>query len=130
LTVTNKVDVRATTEHGSTPVGDAETSTEVYSGTVTMQPADITIYMGGKGGYTGVVDDTGDIVQNGDGSESLPEPGFYFTLPDEINQAFSNALGIKLEEAVDLSKYITVTATATDNVPRTWTLESYGNSES
>ena len=95
-------------------------------GTVTMQPADITIYMGGEKGYTGVVDDDGNIVQNGNGSESLPEPGFYFTLPDEINRELSAALGEDPDAAVDLSKYIKVTAMANDDKPRTWTLKQYG----
>ena len=95
-------------------------------GDITLQPADITIYMGGEKGYTGVVDGEGNIVQNGNGSESLPEPGFYFTLPDEINQELSAALGEDPDAAVDLSKYITVTAMANDDKPRTWTLKQYG----
>lgn len=95
-------------------------------GTVTMQPADITIYVGGEKGYTGVVDGEGNIVQNGNGSESLPEPGFYFTLPDEINRELSAALGEDPDAAVDLSKYIKVTAMANDDKPRTWTLKQYG----
>ena len=124
--VNNTVKVEGLTEYGSAPKDEATAETVVYSGTVTMQPADITIYMGGKGGYTGVVDDKGNIVQSGSGSESLPEPGFYFTLPDEINQELSAALDEEPDAAVDLSKYITVTAMANDDKPRTWTLKQYG----
>lgn len=53
-------------------------------GTVTMQPADMVIYMGGTKGYEGVIGASGDVIT---GSVSLPQPGFYMTLPEEIDQA-------------------------------------------
>lgn len=57
-------------------------TTGVYYLTVT--PADLTIYMGGEDGYEGtVVDDEGHIKT----SNSLPEPGFIFDLPEGITDA-------------------------------------------
>ena len=49
--------------------------------TVTVTPADITIYMGGKDGHDGVVDASGNIVSN---NTSLPEPGFTVELPEGV----------------------------------------------
>lgn len=47
------------------------------SNDVIVTAADITVYMGGEHGYEGVVSD-GAIV----GSNSLPEPGFYISVPE------------------------------------------------
>ena len=99
-------------------------------GTVAVDPADITIYMGGDKGYQGVVDGSDQVTE----SNSLPEPGFYFTLPDEVNEALQ-AEGITTEgEAADLSKYMKIythdydvegTPTKLD-----WKVERYGVSYS
>ena len=59
---------------------------------ITITPADITVYMGGENGYDGAVDGSGEIQ----GSNSLPAPGFVFTLPDGVeptNVTFSGAAG-------------------------------------
>lgn len=53
------------------------------AGAITVTPADIIIYMGGKDGYEGTVNQDGNIV----GSQSLPEPGFVFDLPPELETA-------------------------------------------
>ena len=75
---------------------------------ITVNPADITVYMGGERGSDGVVDD-GHIV----GSNSLPEPGFVFELPKGIT---------------DISKIIFQTTDPADS--KTWTIKPYdGNSE-
>ena len=58
-------------------------------GTLLLQPADMTIYMGGDDGYSGVVGDAGEITENG--STSLPEPGYYVTLSAEIDAAIKEA---------------------------------------
>lgn len=94
-------------------------------GTVTMEIADITTYMGGIAGYDGAVEGG-----NATESNSLPEPGFYFTLQGNINSELSTALGYAPEEAVDLSEYITLTATDKDGITHTWSLEKYGNEHS
>ena len=75
---------------------------------ITVNPADITVYMGGERGSDGVVDD-GHIV----GSNSLPEPGFVFELPKGIT---------------DISKIIFRTTDPADS--KTWTIKPYdGNSK-
>ena len=90
-------------------------------GDITLQPADITIYMGGEDGYAGAA---------GGDSKSLPEPGFYITLPADVENALQDA-GYSNGEAADLSGVITeVTATTTDGVARRWTMQKYGESAS
>lgn len=49
--------------------------------TIEVTPADIIIYMGGKS-YAGVVNEEGTLVS--DQSVGLPEPGFTFELPEEL----------------------------------------------
>ena len=91
----------------------------------TLRPANMTIYVGGSGdAYGGIVDGKGN---SGKGDNSLPEPGFYFTLPDEVNEELNQALGEGDKAAVDLSRYVTVTATADDGSTRSWKLEPYGS---
>ena len=46
---------------------------------VTVTPADMTVYEGGKGGYEGVVGENGVIVEGG--SDSLPHPLFEISAP-------------------------------------------------
>ncbi len=101
-------------------------------GTVSVDPADITIYMGGTEGYEGVISD----LDNGtfDASNSLPEPGFYFILPDNINQAFEEAGITSVGEAANLSDYMRIYTHGytVDGQPVTlnWKLEKYGKTNS
>lgn len=85
---------------------------------VKIQPAEIIVYMGGDEGYEGVSSESG-VLQ---GSHSLPEPGYYFELPEDVNNAFA---AIGLEQPTDLSKYIKVDYSNPDD-ERHWTLEQYG----
>ena len=93
-----------------------------------VRPADITVYMGGSDGYDSVLvgeAGSGDVVTEESGS--LPEPGFYVTLPDEANEALE-AAGERVDgEAADLSRYVTV---RTQDGSKTWTLEAYGDTHS
>lgn len=50
---------------------------------ILIEPADITIYTGGTG-YDSVVNGSGDAI--GSTTNGLPTPGFYITLPDDVNQ--------------------------------------------
>lgn len=94
-------------------------------GNATIQPADLTIYMGGDEGYEGVVNDTGTAVEGQ--NNSLPEPGFYITLPSYVNDALY-AAGLAAPDApANLSDLLTITAQAQDGTGRTWTLEPYGD---
>ena len=93
-----------------------------------VRPADITVYMGGSDGYDSVLTGeagSGDVVTEESGS--LPEPGFYVTLPDEANEALE-AAGERVDgEAANLSDYVTV---RTQDGSKTWTLEAYGHTHS
>ena len=70
---------------------------------VTIQPANITVYMGGDG-YDGVVDGTGAEPPATAGENGLPEPGFLFTVPKAINDRLSGP-----GKAEDLADYLTFT---------------------
>lgn len=89
---------------------------------VKVQPAEITVYKGGDDGYEGVSTENGFLK----GSNSLPEPGYYFDLPKDVNEAFK---AIGLEQPTDLSKYIKVDY-ITPSDTRHWTLEQYGKTDS
>ena len=107
-------------EDPDNPPEDKEEHDVTDDGKITLRPADITIYMGGKDGYEAVMD--GDTAK---ASNSLPEPGFYITLPKAVNDALGGN-----GHAEDLSGKITVTATTTDGQERNWMLEKYGTDDS
>lgn len=97
--------------------------------TVEIQPAAMTIYMGGSHGYDGVLDDENDTVA----TNSLPEPGFYFTLPDSINDKLAEDGHSVVEEGqpADLSELIHLyVEDENGNTIRQWTLEPYGKNTS
>ena len=97
-------------------------------GMVAVDPADITIYMGGDEGYEGTATSGGTIA----GSNSLPEPGFYFVLSDDINQAFADAGIAPVGEAADLSQYMTIYTHGYNGEGGElhWKLEKYGENVS
>ena len=104
------------------PPEDKDEHEVTNDGDITLQPADITIYMGGKDGYAGAA---------GGDSSSLPEPGFYITLPDKVEDALKTGLSLESGAAADLSGVITeVTATTTNGAARRWTMRMYGESAS
>ena len=53
------------------------------SGIITVVPANLTAYMGGEGGYESVVDEDGNVVE--EGSSSLPRPIFKVTGPKGVD---------------------------------------------
>ena len=96
--------------------------------TATIDPADITVYMGGDNGYTSVLN--GEQTENDvvtESSNSLPEPGFYITLPKDINTALQNAQVSAEGETADLSDYLSI---RTQDGSRRWKLEPYGGNYS
>lgn len=115
-TVTAKADKNTTIEQDAT-----NDDLKVDAGVIQITPADITIYTGGNG-YTGAV--TGSATST---SSGLPEPGFYVTLPDALDDALKQAVGHEGDGPLDLSDYVTITAEASDGKDRTWTLERYDN---
>lgn len=97
-------------------------------GIVEVNPADITIYMGGTEGYDGVSNDNGQIL----GSNSLPEPGFYITLPNDVNTALKNAGAATEGETANLSEYLTIYTHGynSESGELHWKLEPYGQTYS
>lgn len=91
----------------------------------TVQPAEMTIYMGGTEGYEGSVTDTGKI----EGSNSLPEPGYYITLPKEIDKALADAGLQPMGTPADLSEILTIHTVGTEE-EHVWNLVKYGNTYS
>ncbi len=99
-------------------------------GSVEVTPADITVYMGGDQGYEGVIDGNNETA----GSNSLPEPGFYLTLPEDVNAALEAAGESTEGEAADLSNHLKIYTTGYtvdgEPVALNWTLEKYGENYS
>ena len=89
---------------------------------VLIEPAAMTIYTGGEDGYDGIVNGEGNIVSS---NNSLPEPGFYFTLPYDLEQAIKEDADISSDEAADLSGYLTITASTSGGESRKWTVTLY-----
>lgn len=111
-------------------------------GAISIEPADITIYTGGDG-YESAVEGSGDS-EVGTTSNGLPEPGFYITLPADVNQALIEKAdpadvkkvvieqedGTTIEQpVVDLSKYLKFTYDDGEGTTRTWELERYDTNE-
>ncbi len=96
---------------------------------VLIQPADITIYTGGDG-YMGTVEDENGNTVGINNDTGLPEPGFYFTLPYEMNLAIREAAGTA-DTPADLSSYLKITATADPGTgtteDRSWTISLYSD---
>ena len=90
---------------------------------IVITPADITIYTGGAG-YSGVVDGDAETVNN----SGFPEPGYYITLPDELDAQLKAATGHTGDDPVDLSEYLTFSYDDNVGTTREWKLERYDNS--
>lgn len=98
---------------------------------VLITPADIIIYEGGTG-YEAVVENPDDATAvpgvGGEESTGLPEPGFYITLPYEINNALKEQAeedeNINDKKVVNLSEYLTFNYSYGDT-ERTWKLALY-----
>lgn len=96
---------------------------------VLIVPADITVYQGGDG-YDSVLDGTteGSNVQ----STGLPEPGYYITLPWQVNEDLKDAGAVADDEGiVNLSNYLSFTYNDGAGVERLWRIATYdadGNS--
>ena len=84
---------------------------------ITITPADITVYTGGEG-YTGAVDNAG---QESTTANGLPEPGYYVTLPDWINDQLGGD-----DNAENLSAILKFTYQDNEGRTREWKLAPYG----
>ena len=81
--------------------------TSTMTPAVTITPADMTIYMGGDGGYEGVVGDGSEV---GTTSNSMPEPLFYVSAPS----------GVAVDPGGISFSY------NNDTISKTWSLEEAG----
>ena len=64
------------------PANAVQTEVVTNASCVTVKLADLIVYMGGEHGFGNVVNDESGHVES---SNSLPEPGFVFELPDKIS---------------------------------------------
>ena len=85
---------------------------------VKVTPADITVYTGGES-YSGAVSGTSGST------EGLPEPGFYITLSDALDEDLRELANYTGEGPMDLSGWISFEASTSSGDPRSWTLERY-----
>ena len=112
----NNVNITVDTNTETTPIDEADR-------TITITPADITVYTGGDG-YDGVTNnDEGIVIESNTG---LPEPGYYITLPDWLNEelnvgddALNDGSGV-----TDLSEILKFFYHDEEN-DRTWAIERY-----
>ena len=95
--------------------------------TLDIEPADMIIYTGGEGYESGVQGSGDDLV--GQTTNGLPEPGFYITLPEDVNTWLLNHLGEEPGTVLDLSQYLTFTYADDEGRTRLWKLERYDNKE-
>ena len=86
----------------------------------TVAPMNLTVYTGGEG-YSGVIGDDGKFVSN-----DFPEMGFYFVLPQSINDLLGSTGGT----AVNLTDKVALTYNdPSTGTTRRWSLELYGNED-
>ena len=102
--------------------------------TVTITPADIIVYTGGTG-YESVVGGQSEAARAGEDEEpgkqsnGLPEPGYYITLPDWLNDQLNIQDDPTQEGATDLSKILTFTYADDEEQTREWSLALYYDGE-
>ena len=91
---------------------------------IVITPADITIYSGGAG-YEGVLGEDGELVGTEGTQNGLPEPGYYFILPYQLNDKLGGATNI-----IDLSGKLHLDYVNQDDESdvRGWNLELYNKS--
>ena len=121
--IAGSVSNTVTAESGN---GDESTDeVKVPAGSITITPANITIYTGGKG-YKSVIGNEG---ATGVPSTGLPEPGYYIELPTALDAALKEALEVGERTTLDLSDYLTFLYDDGNGTTRTWKLERYDDKE-
>ena len=88
---------------------------------IVVTPANIDIYMGGDG-YESAVQGSGES-EIGQETNGLPEPGFYITLPDDVDKALK--ADQETTGAVDLSDLLTFSYDDGEGTTRDWKLSKY-----
>ena len=121
--IAGSVSNTVTAESGN---GDESTDeVKVPAGSITITPANITIYTGGKG-YESVIGNEG---ATGVPSTGLPEPGYYIELPTVLDAALKEALEVDERTTLDLSDYLTFLYDDGNGTTGTWKLERYDDKE-
>lgn len=117
--IVNSVTVDGGEEGG--PGGDEET---VWTGKVTITPADIVIYTGGDG-YSNMLDADGNPIDSA--KQGFPEPGYHLELPDVVETWLSNH-SVDMTQAADLAGVLSFRYYDTDGTTmlRNWDLEDQG----
>lgn len=87
---------------------------------VVVTPADLTVYSGGAG-YQGLVEYSGNAAGQENG---IPQPGYYITLPDSLNQLLSSEGGTP-----NLSGKLTFLYDDHAGTTRQWDLVLYGTGQ-
>ena len=100
-----------------------EVTIPTHDYTVTITPADMTVYTGGEV-YGNIVDEDGNVIEETSG---LPEPGYYFVLSDDVTKwlgenGFSGDTATRLDEVLDFYYY----DIETDKAIRHWKLDYMG----
>ncbi len=111
----DNVNITVDTNTETTPIDEADR-------TITITPADITVYTGGQS-YEGVSDTSGEIQS----TRGLPEPGYYITLPAWLNETLDINDNPTDSEATDLSSLLKFTYTDENNSNnnRNWPIGLY-----
>ena len=89
---------------------------------ITITPADITVYMGtgDEHGYDGIVNSQGQIET----TNTMPEPGYYITLPDSLNASLGG------DNAADLCDVLTIEyRDGSSETSKQWKLMPYGTED-
>ena len=112
----NNVNITVDTNTETTPIDEADR-------TITITPADITVYTGGDGYSSVIGSGSGEVGQD---SIGLPEPGYYITLPAWLNETLDINDNPTDSEATDLSSLLKFTYTDENNSNnRNWPIELY-----
>ena len=126
-----KVTNTATASIPTDPDGPEETDTEevpMDDYTVTITPANITIYTGGED-YSGVVDENGNLIGSTETNTGLPEPGYHITLPAAVTEWLNDKEGGEgstgEDAARDLANYMTFTYDVGETT-REWGMQYQG----
>ena len=120
--VTNNANIQVG-ENGPIVTTDTETTKiDEADRTITITPADITVYTGGES-YEGVSDTSGEIQS----TSGLPEPGYYITLPAWLNETLDINDNPTDSKATDLSSLLKFTYTDKNNSNnnRNWPIGLY-----
>ena len=133
-TVENTASVQIGEDGPTVSTNTESTEIDESERSIIITPADIIVYTGGTG-YESVVGNqsgaarAGEDEETGEQSNGLPEPGYYITLPDWLNDQLNIQDDPTEEGATDLSKILTFTYADDEEQTREWSLALYYDGE-